>query len=50
VAVTGLLAFIVGWLATAFPLRTFQGGPGRAGSLTIALALVTVYPLALPIL
>jgi hypothetical protein len=50
VAVTGLLAFVVSWLATSFPLRTFQGGPGQAASLTIALALVTVYLLSLPIL
>jgi len=50
VAFTGLLAFVVSWLATAFPLRTFRGGPGRAASLTIALTLVTVYLLSLPIL
>jgi hypothetical protein len=50
VAFTGLLAFVVSWLATAFPLRTFRGGPGRAASRTIALALVTVYLLALPVL
>ena len=50
VAVTGLVTFAVSWVVTAFPLRTFQGGPGRAASLTVALALVTVYLLALPIL
>ena len=50
VAVTGLLAFVVSWVVTAFPLRTFQGGPGRAATLTVALALVTVYLLSLPIL
>ena len=50
VAVTGLLTFVVGWVVTAFPLRTFQAGPGRAASLTVALALVTVYILSLPIL
>jgi hypothetical protein len=50
VAVTGLLAFVVSWLAIAIPLRTFRGGPGRAASLTIALALVTVYLLSLPVL
>ena len=50
VAVTGLLAFVVSWVVTAFPLRTFQGGPWRAASLTIALTLVTAYLLALPIL
>jgi hypothetical protein len=50
VAITGLLAFVVSWVVTAFPLRTFQGGPGRAATLTVALALVTVYLLALPIL
>ena len=50
VAVTGLLAFAVSWGVTAFPLRTFQGGPGRAASLSVALALVTVYLLSLPIL
>ena len=50
VAVTGLLAFVVSWVVTAFPLRTFQGGPGRAANLTVALALVTVYLLSLPIL
>jgi hypothetical protein len=50
VAVTGLLAFVVSWLATAIPLRTFRGGSGRAAGLTIALALVTVYLLALPVL
>jgi hypothetical protein len=50
VAITGLVAFIVSWVVTAFPLRTFRGGPERAASLTIALALVTVYLLALPIL
>ena len=50
VAVTGVLAFVVSWLATAFPLRIFRGGPGRAASLTVALALVTVYLLALPVL
>jgi hypothetical protein len=50
VAVTGLLTFAVSWVVTAFPLRTFQGGPGRAASLTIALTLVTVYLLVLPIL
>jgi hypothetical protein len=50
VAVTGLVTFAVSWVVTAFPLRTFQDGPGRAASLTIALTLVTVYLLALPIL
>ena len=50
VAVTGLLTFVVSWVVTTFPLRTFQGGAGRAASLTIALTLVTVYLLALPIL
>jgi hypothetical protein len=50
VAITGLLAFVVSWAVTAFPLRTFQGGPGRAATLTVALALVTVYLLSLPIL
>ena len=50
VAITGLLAFVAGWVVTAFPLRTLQGGPGRAASLTVALALVTVYLLSLPIL
>ena len=50
VAVTGLVTFAVSWAVTAFPLRTFQDGPQRAASLTIALALVTVYLLSLPIL
>ncbi len=50
VAITGLLTFVVSWLVTAFPLRTFRSAPARAASLTIALALVTVYLLALPIL
>jgi hypothetical protein len=50
VAVTGLVTFAVSWAVTAFPLRTFQDGPGRAASLTVALTLVTVYLLALPIL
>ena len=49
-AVTGFLTLVVSWVVTVFPLRTFQGGPGRAASLTIALTLVTVYLLALPIL
>ena len=50
VAVTGLVTFAVSWAVTVFPLRTFQDGSERAASLTIALALVTVYLLALPIL
>jgi hypothetical protein len=50
VAITGLVTFVVSWVVAAFPLRTFRGGPGRAASLTIALALVTVYLLSLPIL
>jgi len=50
VAITGLIAFALSWLATAFPLRTFRSAPGRAAGLTVALALVTVYLLALPIL
>jgi hypothetical protein len=50
VAITGLLAFVVSWVVTAFPLRTLQGGPGRAATRTVALALVTVYMLSLPIL
>ena len=50
VAVTGLLTFAVSWVVVAFPLRTFQGGPGRAARLTVALALVTAYLLSLPIL
>ena len=50
VAITGLVAFAVSWVVTAFPLRTFRGGSERAASLTVALALVTVYLLALPIL
>ena len=50
VAITGLLAFVVSWVVTALPLRTFWGGPGRAASLTVALAMVTVYLLSLPIL
>ena len=50
VAITGMIAFVVIWVVTAIPLRTFRGAPGRAAGLTIALALVTVYLLALPIL
>ena len=50
VAVTGLVTFVVSWVVTAFPLRTFQDGPERAASLTIVLTLVTVYLLSLPIL
>jgi hypothetical protein len=50
VALTGLLAFVVAWIVTAFPLRIFRSAPGRAATLTVALALVTIYLLALPIL
>jgi len=50
VALTGLLAFAIAWVVTAFPLRTFRSAPGRAAALTVALALVTIYLLALPIL
>jgi hypothetical protein len=50
VALTALAAFVLGWLAVAWRLLLFRGGPGRAAGLSVALALTTIYLLALPFL
>ena len=50
VAVTALLAFFLGWLVFGFGMRIWRGAPGVAARLTLALALTTVYLVALPIL
>jgi len=49
-AVTAGLALLVAWLVVLLGLRAFRSGAGQAASLSIGLALVTIYLLALPVL
>ncbi len=50
VALTALAAFFLGWLIVAWRLMLFRITPGRAAELSVALALTTIYLLALPFL
>jgi len=49
-AVTAAVALLIAWLVVLLGRRAFQGGAGQAASLTLGLALVTIYLLALPVL
>ncbi len=49
-AITAAVALLIAWLVVLFGQRAFRGGAGQAASLTLGLALVTIYLLALPVL
>jgi len=49
-AVTAAVALLIAWLVVLLGRKAFQGGAGQAASLTLGLALVTIYLLALPVL
>jgi hypothetical protein len=49
-AITAALALLVAWLVVLLGLKAFRSGAGQAASLTLGLALVTIYLLALPVL
>lgn len=50
VALTALAAFLLAWIVVMWRLRLYRAGPGRAAGLSVALALTTIYLLALPFL
>jgi hypothetical protein len=49
-AITAALALLVAWLVVLLSQRAFRGGASQAASLSLGLALVTIYLLALPVL
>jgi len=49
-AITAAVALLIAWLVVLLILKAFRGGAGLAASLSLGLALVTIYLLALPVL